>query len=229
MIKNLTLTTNLIKRLWKTYTDLRFEPDGQEPAFLHEPIDEAYQEVVDAKIEVHKQRHGNIAVRPKKIDTQDIWVSTNFLPVNYMNVTRVDKGRLACGMIYQGYKAQDQLRQTQNIVREHKQWLTLNQYIKVKTHMEKVLLYTRRFRTQFRHKYAEDNLVNVWSVFWAQTRYEFPFTEVERQIDKMSENVLRGHKDRGLIINVNDEDAQALKKYTTMLQYHLCGDSEEAR
>lgn len=38
VIKNLILTERLIKRVWNTCTNLRFVPDGREPAFLYESM-----------------------------------------------------------------------------------------------------------------------------------------------------------------------------------------------
>ena len=68
---------------------------------------------------------------------------TTFLPVNYMDVTHDDGGRLAHDMIYQRYRAQDQMRRIEKILRERKRWLTLDQYIKVEKHMKSITLYEK--------------------------------------------------------------------------------------
>ena len=84
----------------------------------------------------------------------------------------------------------------------------------------------RRSRTQ---KTQIRYLVGAWLVLWAQTIYDFSSTEAERRIDKMSEIVLLGPKDRGLIVNVNEEDIQTLEKYARMLQYHPWGGLSRGR
>ena len=89
--------------------NLRFKADGREPAFLYEPIGKAYREVLDAKTEVNNVME-RLQFNQKEINTQDIRISTNFLPVNYMDVIHDHGGRLAHNMIYQGYRAQDQMR-----------------------------------------------------------------------------------------------------------------------
>ena len=114
--------------------NLRFKADGREPAFLYEP---------DAKTEVNNVME-ILRFNQKEINTQDIRVSTNFLPVNCMDMTHNDGERLAHDMIYQGYRAQDQMRRSiQKILRERKRWLTLDQYIKAEKHMKSITLYEK--------------------------------------------------------------------------------------
>ena len=47
--KNLDPTKAMIKRFLNTCTNLRFEPDGQQPLFLSEPVSKAYCGVWDAR------------------------------------------------------------------------------------------------------------------------------------------------------------------------------------
>ena len=123
---------------------------------------------------------------------------------------------MTCDLIYQRHRALDQMKRTQEIVRDNKTWLTRCQCDRMEWCMKRTVHALERSRRQIRYKCAEGNLVDAWTTWWAQNRHEPSYTEVDRQIDKMSDEIIRGKKSRGLIINVDEKDTQALKKFVRM-------------
>ena len=74
--------------------------------------------------------------------------------------------------------------------------------------------------------YAEGNLANEWGVWWPQNDSALSFAKIDKLIDQMAEEAIRGHTLRN--VDINEEDTQDLKKFPRKLQC-LPHDSKMAK
>ena len=111
VIKNHNIVKFTTKRLLSTCTNLRFEPDGRQPVFLSELINEAHCEVWNARIEVDNVMR-ILDVDRRDINAEYILSNTKSVPVKCMNVTYVYGAKLTSNLIYQEHRAWDQMKRT---------------------------------------------------------------------------------------------------------------------